>query len=219
LGMHFGILAVKAEVDQLMAAFPTVWPRHEPTARTSLAGLEALDAWMRATQRRVTAAAWSLDNPAIDTFGFWQDGEWAVMLDRSYVQASDRRALAALSERFGLALSFVIETSGACAFFDAFAQGRQVRRIQSIDGAVASEGDRLAQEAGLPAASYYMDETEQLLRAFGITPLGQLPAEHPVAGAAYVDRTDYGAPKKAREARIPGAVVAPAPRRPWWRFW
>lgn len=219
MGMHFGIVAVRAEVGQLMAAFATVWPRHEPTAHASQAGLEALHAWMRAAQRQVTAAAWSVDNPGIDTFGFWQDGEWAVMLDPTYVQASDRRALAALSERFGLALSFIIETSGSCAFFDAFEQGRRVRRIQSIDGTVTSEGERLAQEAGLPAASYYMDETEQLQRAFGITSLDQLPADHPVIGAAYIDRTDYGALKKARAAGAPDAVAAPAPRRPWWRFW
>jgi hypothetical protein len=219
LGMHFGIVAVKAEVSQLMAAFVTAWPRHEPTARASLAGLEALDAWMRATQRQVTAAAGSVSNPGIDTFGFWQDGEWAVMLDPSYVQASDGRALAALSERFGLALAFIIETSGGCAFFDAFEQGRRVRRIQSIDGAVTSEGERLAQEAGLPAASYYRDETEQLQRAFGITLLEQLPADHPVIGTACIDRTDYGALKKTRQARAPGAVAAPARKRPWWRFW
>jgi hypothetical protein len=217
--MHFGIVAVKAEVGQLLAAFATCWPRHEPAASTPLAGLEALDAWMRATQRQVTAAAWSLANPGTDTFGFWQDGEWAVMLDPSYAQASDRKALAALSERFGLALSFIIETSGGCAFFDAFAQGRRVRRIQSIDGAVTSEGERLPQEAGLPASSYYMDETEQLQRAFGLTPLELLPADQPVTGAAYMDRTDYGALKKAQQPRAPGPVAAPAPRRPWWRFW
>lgn len=219
MGMHFGVVAVKAEVGQLMAAFATVWPRHECTARASLAGLEALDTWMRTTQRHVTAAAWSADHPGADTFGFWQDGDWAVMLDPSYVQASDPRALAALSERFGLALSFIIETSGGCAFFDAFERGRRVRRIQSIDGAVTLEGERLAQEAGLPAASYYMDETEQMQRAFGLTPLQQLRADHPVIGAACIDRTDYGAAKKAREARGPDPAAAPAPERPWWRFW
>jgi len=142
------------------------------------------------------------------------------MLDPSYVQASDRRALAALSERFGLALSFVIETSGGCAFFDAFAQGQRVRRIQSIDGAVTSEGERLAQEAGLPASSYYMDETEHLQRAFGLTPLPQLPADQPVTASAYLDRTDYAALGKARKAGTPGAPAAASrARRPWWRFW
>lgn len=218
MGVHFGIVAVKAQVGQLLAACATCWPRLEPTARVPLTGLVALHDWMRATQRHVTAAALSVDSPGIDTFGFWQDGEWAVMLDLSYVQASDRRALALLSERFGLALSFVIETSGGCAFFDAFAQGRQVRRIQSIDGAVTSHGERLAQETGLPAASYYVDETEQLQRAFGLTLFEQLPADHPVIGTAYIDRTDYGALKKSRGARAPEAA-APAPRRPWWRFW
>ena len=223
--MHFGIVAVKVPVERLLEAFTSVWPHHEPTTRVPLAGLEALDAWMRATQRQVTVGAWSTDNRGIDTFGFWQDGEWAVLLDPAYVQASDGKALAALSERFGLALSFVIETAGACAFFDAHERGRRIRRLQSVDGALQAEGERLPQEAGFDPSRYYMDETEQLQRAFGITPLDRLPADTAVVGAAYIDRTDYGALQAARASRVAPRARAPASparsevRRPWWRFW
>lgn len=223
--MHFGIVAVKADVAQFIEAFTTAWPHHEPSTRVTLSGLEALDAWMRATQRDVYAASWSVDNPGTDAFGFWQDGGWAVMLDPGYVRASDGDALAVLSERFGLALSFVVETTGGCAFFDAHERGHRIRRIQSIDGEVKTDGERLPQEAGLPESSYYMDETERLQVAFGITPLDRLSGDAPVSGAAFIDRTDYSALRATHESRAKAApVAAPAKtpaeaKKPWWRVW
>ncbi|MFL6699794.1 MAG: hypothetical protein ACJ8GJ_21705, partial [Vitreoscilla sp.] len=197
---------------------------HEPVASASLAGLEALDAWMRTTQRQVAAAASSPDHRVTDVFGFWQDGEWAIMLDPSYAQASDRKALTALSERFGLALSFIVETSGGCAFFDACREGQPLRRIQSIDGEVTAEGERLPQEAGRAESSYFIEETEALQLAFGITPPGRLARDKPVIARSYVDRTDYGAPVRARRAAAGAGPSAVAPPRspvdkPWWRFW
>jgi len=222
--MHFGIIAVKTDVAQLVEAFESCWPRHEPLARHALAGLEALDAWMRATRRQATATAGLAGNACVETFGFWQDGAWAVMLDRGYAHVSDPHALAALSGRFATALSFVIETSGSCAFFDAYDQGRRVRRIQSIDGNVTAEGAPLPQEADLAQSRYYTDETERLLLAFGITPPGRLPADKPVAGAAFVDRTDRPTPARAgqgpiRNAAAGGAAPVSHAERPWWRFW
>ena len=183
VGMHFGIVAARAPVDALVDAFAFAWPHHEPTARVSLSGLDALSDWMRATQRQATAS--------LDVFGFWQDGEWAILFDPSYAQASDRRALAALSERFGLVLSFVVETAGGCAFFDAFDGGRLVRRIQSIDGELQAEGARLPQEDGLPVDRYFEDETRRLQRAFGLTAMAGVTGDRPVIGAAYLDHTDY----------------------------
>jgi hypothetical protein len=216
--MHFGIVAVKSEVAQLVDAFARCWPKHQPVASASLAGLEALHAWMRATQREATAGAGPSGHHGIDTFGVWQDGEWAGMLDPGYAQASDRQALEALSERFGTALSFVIETSGGCAFFDAYGQGQRLRRIQSIDGVLTSAGARLPEEAALPESTYYGDETEQLQLAFGITPPGRLPADLPVTGAAYLDRADYVVQKAAPRGR-PADASPPPVRRSWWRFW
>ena len=209
--MHFGIVAVKAEVAQLIDAFTACWPRQEPVDGASLSGLEALDAWMRATQRQLTASGRSAGHPGIDTVGFWQDGEWAVMFDPSYAQASDRRALAILSERFGQALSFVIETSGGCAFFDAYRQGRLLRRLQSIDGVITTEGERLPEEASLPGSRYYTDETGQLQRAFGLTPPANLPPRQPITAAAYVDGEALRTHQQAA-----GAAAA---KRPWWRPW
>jgi len=173
--MHFGIVAVRAQRDALVDAFAAAWPHHGCRARVTLAGLEALSDWMRATQRQAAEA-----REPVDVFGFWQDGEWAVMFDPSYAQASDRRALATLSERCGLVLSFVVETAGGCAFFEAFDGGRLLRRIQSIDGALQAEGARLPQEAGLPEDHYFEDETRRLQRAFGLAGITakQFPGEY-----------------------------------------
>ncbi len=214
--MHVGIVAVKAPRDALVDAFAAAWPHHEARARVTLAGLEALSDWMRATQRQAAAAG-----EPVDVFGFWQDGEWAVLFDPSYAQASDRRALATLSERCGLVLSFVVETAGGCAFFDAFDGGRLLRRIQSIDGELQAEGARLPQEAGLPDDRYFEDETRRLQRAFGLTAMEAVAGDVPVVGAAYVDRTDYGGPGR-RLAFAPPVPPAPARsrwKRPWWRPW
>lgn len=210
--MHFGIVAVQAEAAQLVDAFAAAWPHHEPVERVDLAGLAPLSDWMRATQRHAAAAG-----EAVDVFGFWQDGAWAVLFDPSYAQASDRRALSVLSGRFGLALSFVVETAGGCAFFEAFDGGRLVRKIQSIDGVLTTDGVRLPQEAALPADRFFEDETRQLQRAFGLTGMDGVPADAPVVGAAYRDRTDYGTPRRkpAAGARPP----TPSPKRPWWRVW
>jgi hypothetical protein len=187
--MHFGIVALRADVGALVDAFATAWPHHEPRSRTTLAGLDAMSDWMRAAQRPASSEG----RGTLDVFGFWQDGPWAVLFDPSYAQASDRRALAALSERFGLVLSFVVETAGGCAFFEAFDGGRLVRRIQSIDGELQAEGARLPQEAGLPGDRYFEDETRQLQQAFGLTAMAAVPGGTPVIGAAYLDRTDYSA--------------------------
>jgi len=209
--MHFGIVAVKAQRDALVDAFAATWPHHECRARVKQAGLEALSDWMRATQRQGAAAG-----EPVDVFGFWQDGAWAVMFDPSYAQASDRRALAMLSERFGLALSFVVETAGGCAFFEAFDGGRLVRRIQSIDGELQAEGARLPQEAGLPEDRYFEDETRRLQHAFGLAGMDGVPARTPVVALACIDRTDYGTPPRRRvPAGAPEATRAA--RRPWWR--
>lgn len=212
MGMHYGIVAVKADVAQLVEAVRVAWPKHEPAQTAQMAGFGELHDWTRARQRAAQAARQSRDEPDTDVFGFWQDGPWAVMMDASYAQVSDPRALAALSERFGLALSFVIETAGGCAFFDAFEHGQPARSIRSVDGEVTTKGEPLAQEAQLRRGHFYMEETERLQAAFGLTPLGKLPADQAITAAAYLDGNDY--------SRLRQAVAAPAPaRRPWWRVW
>jgi len=115
-------------------------------------------------------------------------------------------------------LSFVVETAGGCAFFEAFDGGRLLRRIQSIDGELRAEGVRLPQEASLPEDRYFDNETRCLQRAFGLAGMDGVPAQSPVVALACIDRTDYGTPPRRREPG--GAPVATrAARRPWWRVW
>ncbi len=68
-----------------------------------------------------------------------------------------------------------------------------------------------------------MDETEQLQRAFGITPLAGLPANVSVVGAAFIDGTDHAASNRERQGGsgqpAPAPPLPPPRRRPWWRFW
>ena len=206
MGMHFGLVAVKADVAQLVEAFSIAWPRHELKTRGDVAGVGALGAWMSAHARFVSAAKWTPDNPAIDTYGFWQDGDWAILLDPDFVRAADSTGLAVLGERFGRALSFVIETAGATAMFWQFDGGRVSRHVSFQSGEMHAEGDRLPQEDGLPSDCFYMNEMESLQRAFGITPVDALSGDHPVQGVAYVDRTDYAALREARRQRAATAA-------------
>lgn len=229
MGMHLGMVAVKADVAALVDAFTCVWPDYEPKADAQLSGLDALWNWMEANARKVSSRAWSPDNPSTDAFAFWQDGPWAVLFDADYTLAGDDAALAALSKRFGMALSFVIETSGGCAFFSAFRDGRRVRQLSYSNSTLTQEGERLPEEAGLPTMQFYMDEFEKLVAAFGLRTPYDMPEDAPVQGRAYVNRTDYSAQRAARvtaagPATPPpshGASAAPRPEaaRPWWKFW
>ena len=212
MGMHYGIVAVQADVAQLIDAMRVAWPRHEPAQTAVVAGFGELHDWTRALQRAANATRQSKDEPDTDVFGFWRDGPWAVMMDASYAQVSDPRALAALSERFGQALSFVIETAGGCAFFDAFERGQMSRSIRSVDGEVTTQGQPLPQEGALRQGHFYMEETDRLQQAFGLTPPGNLPHDQAITAAAYLDCNDY--------SRLRQAVAAPATaKRPWWRVW
>lgn len=221
-----GMVAVRGDAEELIDAFTDAWPTFEPKIRATMVGAGTLWNWIKDNERAVYGNAWSPDNPGTSAYGFWQDGEWAVMLDPDFVQAGDQPGLSRLSERFGLVLSFIVETAGGCAFFNAFERGRLLRSIDWNDGKFASQGDPLSQEAGLPAERYYVDETEQLQANFGITPIDRLSEDLPCAGAAFTDRTDYSALMHERAVRRASSDTKLDPlsghastARPWWKFW
>ena len=220
-----GIVAVKGDVAELIAVFTEAWPNFEAKSRAAMVGAGTLWNWIKDNERPVYGSAWSPGNPGTSGFGFWQDGEWAVMLDPDFVQAADGPGLVRLSERFGLVLSFIVETAGGCAFFRAFDRGQLLRSID-WNGELASQGNPLLQEAGLATDCYYVDETEQLQVNFGITPLERLPGDLPCTGAVFIDRTDYSALVQTRAARRASTEARPehspsaaSQVRPWWRFW
>jgi hypothetical protein len=81
----------------------------------------------------------------------------------------------------------------------------------------------LREEAGIVNGSYYMEETEALMHAFGLAPYGkgdELAAR--VEACEMIDRTDYSELRKKR-AVTPAETPAPpsdtAPPKSWWKFW
>ena len=215
MGMHYGFVAVPATVDQLVSAFAVIWPKYEPTGRATLSSMDGYLAWKKENERFVSARDWTPDDPGIEVYGFVQDRKWAVLLDASYVLASDKEALAKLSASFGICVSFIIETAGGSASFMSFGQGRLVRSIDSVDATVTTAGDPIPEEAGLHVDRYYMVEAEELQRRLGFRFLSDSPPTEVTAIATF-DRTDYTALLKQQQV----ARVAPVPRKkPWWRLW
>jgi hypothetical protein len=174
---------------------------------------EEMWAWKKEHERFVSAADWSKENPGREAYALWREGPWAVLVDESYTLSADEEQMAALSERLGTVVSFVVETAGGCAMFQCFERGRLRRRIDYTDGAVTAEGEPLPEEAGIDVGRYYMDESEALARALGLSLCYEDASG--VEGwqtVCVVDRTDYG-------ATLPRAEAAPSVKKPWWRFW
>ena len=145
----------------------------------------------------------------MDVLGFLQDGDWAVLLDTSHVLTTDAEALARLSATFGRCLSFVIETAGGYASFAAFDQGQLTRSIDNVDGEVRTQGEPLAEEAGLDIGGYYMDETEALQQRFGLLAFTSAPPVE-ILAVATVDQTNYSEQNVAGRARACEEAVVEA---------
>jgi hypothetical protein len=213
--MHYGFVAVPSTVDQFVSAFTVVWPKYEPTGSATLSSMDAYLSWKKENERFVSARDWTPQDPGTEVYGFVQDGNWAVLLDSSYVLSADKEALAKLSDSFGSCVSFIIESAGGSARFMLFRQGRLARSIDSVDGKVTTAGDPIPEEAGLHMDRYYMVETEELQSRLGFRFLSDSPPTEVVA-VATIDRTDYTAFLKQQQ----GAQLAAVPRKkPWWRLW
>ncbi len=228
MGMHFGLIAAKASVDELRAAFLRTWPAYEIVAsENGFSSQDAVRSWMKSQEEFVSAADWTKANPGKMTFAFYRDGGWAIFLDSSYLRASDDEKLSALSTELGTVTSFVVETAGGSAFFWCFERGHLRRMISNLDGYVAMEGEPLAEEAGVDIDRYYMAETEALMKAFGLSPFDQIPRPDECQAICVVDHTDYDSLQKfsgldalkSGEENLIKAPQSQPPKRPWWRFW
>jgi len=192
MGMHFGLIAVKGSVTELREMFLEVWPKFQLVSmKAGLPNADAAWAWKKSHSEFVSAADWSKDNRGKEVFLFWQDGPWAVMDDDSYVHASDAEALKALSQKLGRVLSFCVETAGGCASFACYDNGELRREIAYTDGDTSLKGEPLPEEAGIDVNFYYMDETEQLMEAFGLSSLQQIRQKDAYHALCVVDQTDY----------------------------
>jgi hypothetical protein len=221
MGMHFGLIAAKVPLSQFRAAFSQTWPEMEVAASADGFGnADDIWSWKSANERFVSARNWTKENPGSEVYIFCQDGSWAVLMDFSYVLAADQEALEQLSTRFGSVLSFIVETAGGCAYFWSYESGKMRRMIQNIDGKLTSSGARLPQEEGIDVGSYYMEETERLMQAFGLSRPEDLPVASTAVAIAAIDRTDYTRHTGAISGEKPSAQE-PSSRRakPWWKFW
>ncbi|QDU97328.1 hypothetical protein [Lignipirellula cremea] len=192
MGMHIGLVAAQTSVAELSAALLKACPNLELVAsQKEFASADDLWAWKEANEQFVSAADWSQDTPGKSVYMFWQDGPWAILLDPDYTLASNDNLLQTLSSTFGKVLSFVVESAGGCAFFWCYENGVQRRQISNTDGEVTLEGEPLAEETGIDANNYYMEETEALWRAFGIAPYERLESAVGCIAISVIDRTDY----------------------------
>lgn len=225
MGMHFGILAVPAKLAELRAVFGDTWPNHEPgRTRSGFASQHELWEWVEANQKFVSSRDWRPDNPGSEVYLFYEDGPWAVMFDRGYVLCTDGGALASLSARFGKALSIVIETTGGTASFEYYEKGASRRSVHYVDGDMRTDGDRLPEERGLAEDTFYMDEVEQLMQAFGLRQIDDAEVTARIEAVELIDRKDYSRSKSRLMQEIGEQMVAAqeqeaAVAKPWWKLW
>jgi hypothetical protein len=203
MGMHLGLVAVKTTVPLLREAFFRTWPHFELViANDDLADGDAVSKWQQTQQK---------PGSAMGVFAFWQEGPWAVLLDPTYVLASDETALKSLSAEFGTVASFVVETTSGSAFFCYCVNGSLRRKISNDDSVLSTAGEPIPEEAGLDVSRFYMNETEALWTAFGISPYQAMDGAVRFQAICVLDRTDYSklVPDRPR----------PAPRKSWWKLW
>jgi len=224
--MHFALAAIRTSVDEFREAFTDTWADFEVVASENrFSDKDAVWAWTKENEQFVSAADWTQDNPGTQTCVLAQDGPWALLMDPSFALATDEDALLELSERFGTVLSFAVQTTGGCALFWCYENGLLRRMISMADGPTETEGTPLPEEEGIDVDHYYMDETEALMRAFGLSPIEDFPDTASAVALAVADRTDYDELEaKTGDAGSsinvqnpdPGPIEKP---KPWWKFW
>jgi len=226
MGMHLAFVAARTNVTRLREAFLRAWPQYELAATTEhLENANAMEAWKDSHQQEVMVADWSKDNPGRMVFMFWRDGPWATFMDEGYTHATDHDALKRLSAEVGTVIAIVVESASGSAHFSSCESGQLRRAIDNSDTDVTTEGEPLLQEAGIDISKYYMDESEALWLAFGLSPFDALPTSHDCQAICVIDRTDYSdLLKPARDRSLSPAPQSPrsapaTPKRPWWQFW
>jgi hypothetical protein len=92
--------------------------------------------------------------------------------------------------------------------------------IQNIDGELTSSGVSLPEERDIDVGSYYMEETEQLMRAFGLSMPKDLPVATTAVAIATIDRTDYTRHAGTVSGENSSAHESSSRRaKSWWKFW
>src|SRR5262245_43478012 len=118
------LIAVRGTSDRFREALPRVWRNYRLVESSPALGSEdELIAW---SERRCEYLAGTSPN---DVKAFWQDGDWAVMLDFSMLLIDDPARLAALSREFGLVAAGLTQGTSGTAMFSLFENGSVRREI------------------------------------------------------------------------------------------
>jgi hypothetical protein len=143
-----------------------------------------------------------------DVKAFWQDGDWAVMLDLSMLMIDEPARLAALSREAGVVAAGLTQGTAGTVMFSLFENGALRREIARADGAeLVNFGEPVPAEAGLRVAeTFSLDELERLWTGLGMAPFWSDP-KPPLVALHVVDTADY-----AVQPERP-------PKKPWWKFW
>lgn len=211
MGIHIGFIAANATRAELRQAFSEIWPTFAVVAsEEAFRDADAVRQW-REVQETVGAAGRRRGEVLV----FRQHGCWATMENPSYAFAEDEEGVRKLSATLRTrVVSFVVETAGGSAFFWCFDDGKLRRKIFENDAPVETGGEPLAEEAGLPADRFYMNEVEALWNALGLTPSEWLASSADCEAIHVVARTT-----STGGAAAAACADRRAATRPWWKFW
>jgi hypothetical protein len=69
MGMHIGLIGIKASVTQFREAFTRTWPKFEVIASAdSFPDEDAMKAWKESHERFVSAADWTKESPGSEVY-------------------------------------------------------------------------------------------------------------------------------------------------------
>lgn len=214
MGIKIGLVAIQARVPELEAALMAA--NSEWKLVSSADGLQGVGAYLDWDEKHgvfVASPDWSPTNRGTTVYGLWQDGPWAIVADSQLILPADEGVLGAVSRAHRRVISAIAETAFGSARFSCWDRGAETRSI-SRDGDAMPEfsGQPLPEERGIDTSDFFIDEAEQLWRAFGLSSFGLREKTRDIRAICIEDQTDYAALREQRDA-------APVPRKPWWKLW
>jgi len=191
------LIAARATPQVLRDAVLRAWPElHVVDESPTVQNLEEFDDWSRSRRSR-----------AHDTKAFYQDGQWAVLLDLSMTMCADDGELAVLSHALGRII--IATTQGTAGFAEIIVvdNGVETRRITSVEGELSEGGTPLPEEAGLDLSDFYMAANEEIAHRLGLASFwGEI--QPPILAVHVVDSSVPEAPPPRQR-----------PKKSGWKFW
>lgn len=211
MGMHIAMVAARMPVADLRSLMLRTWPEFEIVESSD--DLPSIDAMQDTMSRheRIAATAGPHADPRRSVYALWQDGPWAIVCDPTYVLSSVNSDLQKMSTHAGTVLSLIVETVAGCAYFACFENGSERRTIDYDEGELRTTGEPLPQEVGIDVSQFYMEESEALWTAFGLSTFEVQPRSYAFQVISVINHSIKEIP-----VRLP---PPPPPEKPWWKFW